>query len=266
MHVLQLNVHAQNHVYLIDTQVLGKTAFTVTGRGGETLGSILESATVLKVFFDVRSTSYLLYLEFGIALQGVQDVQLMQLASDSRLRTKHFALNLNKCIHRDALTTLAKKQHCRAISDAAQRLVLSRGGSTREAFGTRPLDKDIRAFCVQDVQYLPHLHKLYWDQNIKLGREQLVTAETTKRLQISQSAEYPHSVHFRSTLNPWLDQQTWRSNANGPQVNGLKSKSVTGNRNLHICSNPGVNRFRSKNPVKEFLYPQFRVFRRLLRP
>jgi len=43
------------------------------------LKDILESATTPKVFFDIRNDSGALFAHFGIALQGVQDVQLWRM-------------------------------------------------------------------------------------------------------------------------------------------------------------------------------------------
>src|SRR5436190_1618559 len=52
-----LVVFPKNHVYLIDMHNLQASAFTTAGREGKTLKSILEPATISKVFFDVRNNS-----------------------------------------------------------------------------------------------------------------------------------------------------------------------------------------------------------------
>ena len=85
------------------------------GKGEKTLQSILESAVVPKVFFDVRNDFEPLYAHFGIALQCVQDVQLMEVAS--RLGPKKFVSGLPKCIERDAPITLQEKQTWKAVKD-----------------------------------------------------------------------------------------------------------------------------------------------------
>ncbi len=45
----------KNHVYLTNVYELNKAASTTAGKDGKTLRNILESATIPKVFFDVRN-------------------------------------------------------------------------------------------------------------------------------------------------------------------------------------------------------------------
>jgi exonuclease 3'-5' domain-containing protein 1 len=76
-------VTSESHVYLIDVHSLQETAFTSAGKAGMTLRTILEFGSIPKVFFDVHNDSDALFAHFGIALQGIQDVQLMENASRS---------------------------------------------------------------------------------------------------------------------------------------------------------------------------------------
>ncbi|TAQ86185.1 hypothetical protein B7494_g5478 [Chlorociboria aeruginascens] len=85
-----------NTVHLLDVQMLKDTKFTTPGTSGQTLKSILEAPTTPKIFFDVRNDSDALYAHYGIALQGVQDIQLMENAS--RSYSKNFLAGLAKCI------------------------------------------------------------------------------------------------------------------------------------------------------------------------
>ncbi|KAL5416306.1 hypothetical protein PMIN06_000443 [Paraphaeosphaeria minitans] len=87
-------------VYLIDVHYLGFAAFTThsatcktfkdsafqvagadTAPRYVTLKTILECPKIPKVFFDVRNDSDALFSHFGIRLDGVQDLQAMELAS-----------------------------------------------------------------------------------------------------------------------------------------------------------------------------------------
>jgi exonuclease 3'-5' domain-containing protein 1 len=69
------------HVYLIDVHTLGARAFNTTGTKLKTLKDILQDEKIPKVFFDVRNDSDALFAHLGIALKGVEDVQLMENAT-----------------------------------------------------------------------------------------------------------------------------------------------------------------------------------------
>ncbi|TVY15299.1 hypothetical protein LARI1_G007921, partial [Lachnellula arida] len=79
--ILQLLVAPTNETYLLDVHVLGYKVFSAPGTNGSTLKDILESASIPKVFFDVRNDSDALFSHFNIKLSGVIDLQLMELAT-----------------------------------------------------------------------------------------------------------------------------------------------------------------------------------------
>lgn len=63
--------------YLIDVFSLGSQAFNTPGIKETTLKDILQDEKIPKVFFDARNDSDALFAHFGVALHGVEDVQLM---------------------------------------------------------------------------------------------------------------------------------------------------------------------------------------------
>lgn len=101
--ILQIYAATLNHVYLIDVHTLGSDAFTTKSfeSEGQTLKQILESPSIPKVFFDVRNDSDALFAHFNVGLQGVIDLQLMEIASRDRSR-RRFLSGLAKCIELDA--------------------------------------------------------------------------------------------------------------------------------------------------------------------
>ena len=74
--LIQLFDSSREHTYLIDVHVLGATAFSTRGSGqlAMSLKDILESATIPKVFFDVRNDSNTLFAYFGVALKNIIDL------------------------------------------------------------------------------------------------------------------------------------------------------------------------------------------------
>jgi len=93
--ILQIHVAPKNKSYLIDIHGLGSKAFD-TGERDYTLRSVLQSASIPKVFFDVRNDSDALFSHFGMALAGIVDLQVMEYAS--RTFRKKFVNGLSKCI------------------------------------------------------------------------------------------------------------------------------------------------------------------------
>lgn len=92
--ILTIYDRSSNFVYLIDVHNLGDAAFSTSALTNNTflmeenrfvtLREILESTENPKVFFDARNSSDALFAGFNIELKGVQDLQLMELASKSK--------------------------------------------------------------------------------------------------------------------------------------------------------------------------------------
>ena len=55
------------------------------------------------VFFDVRNDSDALFAHFGVALQGAEDVQLMESATRTTTGSKKYLNSLAKCIEQGVL-------------------------------------------------------------------------------------------------------------------------------------------------------------------
>ena len=100
--IIQLYILPQDRTYLVDVHQLQHRAFSTTGRtSGKCLKSILEAKDIIKVFFDVRNDSDALFHHFRISLAGVNDVQLMKLATSTFPRKN--VCGLQKCIKNDAV-------------------------------------------------------------------------------------------------------------------------------------------------------------------
>lgn len=200
--LLVVLVFPKNHVYLIDVHNLQASAFTTAGKEGKTLKSILESATISKVSVDIRNDSDALYSHFGIALQGIQDIQLMENASRSgHISGKRHLHSLAKCIETDAPLNPHKKHLWIAAKTRGTRLFDPTRGGSYQVFIIRPLREDIREYCMQDVQFLPHLRGVYWAR-LDQAWKRKVEKETHVRVLLSQSATYePHGAD--KALGSW---------------------------------------------------------------
>ena len=199
--ILQLLISPEKHVYLIDVHTLGAAAFTTSGSNGQTLRGIFSSPTISKVCFDIRNDSDALFNLFEVAVQGIQDLQLMENASRRPGAQKRFLNGLKKCIEHDAQLDWQTRAHWTAIKEEGARRFAPERGGRYEVFNERPLKEEIRKYCVQDVLQLPALHRTYTNRltTIWKGRVEL---ETARRVAESQSDAYkPDGDHKR--YGPW---------------------------------------------------------------
>ncbi|RYP88538.1 hypothetical protein DL770_004619 [Monosporascus sp. CRB-9-2] len=186
--LLQIYASPRDHTYLVDIRALRARAFSVPGAGGRTLKQILESASIPKVFFDVRNDSDALYGHYGIDLAGVQDLQLMELAT-RMFAGRRFLSGLSKCIEKDAPLTAAERLAWKAAKEKGVRLFAPERGGSYRVFDERPLSEDIRLYCVQDVRFLPRLWSRYDARLTPLWRQRVRDA-AAERVALSQSAGF----------------------------------------------------------------------------
>lgn len=199
--IFQLLVVPQDHVYLIDIHVLKASAFSTAGKAGSSLQDILKSATTAKVVFGVRNDSDALYQHYGIALQGIQDIQLMENASRPLTRPKQYINDLARCIEYDALLSPQQKTSWKDAKERGARTFAPEKGGSYEVFNARPLRAEILEYCVQDVRFLPSLRQSYWAR-LDPDWKKKVEDATKARVELSQSGNYqPHGEHKK--LGPW---------------------------------------------------------------
>lgn len=205
--IIQLYVHPMNHTYLIDVHRLGSQAFSTTAANTTTtLKMILEANGIPKVFFDVRNDSDALFHHYQISLRGVQDLQLMELAT--RLYAKEYVSGLQKCIEKDAGMTYLEKMIWNTCKEKGLQLFSPEKGGRYEIFNERPLSEDIINYCVQDVQFLPRLWSHY-HARIRGGWVDKVRLATEERVRYSQSATYdPHSREKAKAPVGWSTKQS----------------------------------------------------------
>jgi len=116
--ILQIFVLPQRSTFLIDIYGLKDKAFSYPAPSGTTLRAILESPSIPKVFFDVRNDSDALFSHYQIELSGVQDLQLMELAT--RKFSKRCVNGLGKCIENDAGMTADERANWKAFKDKGE--------------------------------------------------------------------------------------------------------------------------------------------------
>ncbi|KAF2003601.1 hypothetical protein P154DRAFT_589919 [Amniculicola lignicola CBS 123094] len=123
-----------------------------------TLKYILEDPHIPKIFFDVRNDSDALYSHFGVKLQGIQDLQLMELAQRINV-SRQYLSGLAKCIDRHLIHTWASTQRAdfSSIKSQGKHILTTQKGVFRE----RPLREMVVEYCVQGVVCMPLLWERY---------------------------------------------------------------------------------------------------------
>lgn len=197
--IISIYIDRRRFTYLVDVHTLGSTAFTTAAPDGSTLKSLLESPGITKVFFDVRNDSDALHHHYGVRLEGVEDVQLMENASRRGWRT--YLKGLERCIAEAVPTSAEEKKRWKEVKEAGVKLFAPERGGSYEVFNARPLSAEIVQYCVNDVRFLPQLRTNYWDRLSEVWREK-VKDETKNRVLLSQSKAYqPDSKD--NMFGPW---------------------------------------------------------------
>ncbi|KAL4905516.1 ribonuclease H-like domain-containing protein [Aspergillus multicolor] len=196
--IMQIFHLPTGQIYLVDVHTLGDAAFTTPldddqpepepepqdptqstaqqEKGDpQTLKSILQHPTIQKAFFDVRSDADALYAQYGVYLRGIQDIQLMELATRTYERT-HLA-GLAKCIARDAGLSEDEALILRKIKKKGLMLSTPERGGSYDVFNKRPMSQEMVDYCALDVSVLPRLWRAYskrlWGERGRMWRERI---------------------------------------------------------------------------------------------
>ncbi|KAJ8132956.1 hypothetical protein O1611_g672 [Lasiodiplodia mahajangana] len=188
--------------YIVDIHTLRSTAFSTIGSCGKSLRDILESPQILKVFFDVRNDSDALYAHYGIKLQGILDVQLMESACQPTTYSRRYIRGLSKCT--EEILHGREQLQWKLDKENGERLWNPQKGGSYSVFNARPLSNSISSYCVGDVRYLPRLYEKCRRGTVRW--RDLVAQELQKRVSLSQTANYQPNGPGR-TFSPWTPQQ-----------------------------------------------------------
>jgi exonuclease 3'-5' domain-containing protein 1 len=225
--IMSLYVPSRKIVYLIDIYRLEIEAFSTVNSDGKSLKFILESSVILKVLFDVRHDSDALFSHYGISVDGIRDVQLMELGT--RNGPKDFLAGLDRCVEKDSTISATEKKAWGLTKGNTRRLFDPAFGGRYEIFNERPIRPAIAKYCAGDVTLLPDLFNIY---NAKLSRpgekfwELHVLEATKKRIRLSRSPGFD-GTSKNNARGPWdresieeaIDQ--WNAlNCEGDNFNG----------------------------------------------
>lgn len=210
--IMQVFDATTRQTWLIDVYALRHAVFVTRGTSsGLTFKNILEDPWTPKVFFDVRNDSDALYAEYGIDLQGIEDLQLMEFAArpfgDSRL----LLMGLAGCIERDLPLGDATMVQFLKVKEKGRKLFAPELNGSYAVFKQRPLPEAIKEYCLFDVKFMSVLWHHYNHQMCPQTRERMVE-ESAARVAESQSPNYKPEGPGKAFAptgwsgSPWLDE------------------------------------------------------------
>jgi exonuclease 3'-5' domain-containing protein 1 len=203
--ILSLYAVHKGIIYLVDVYKLGKSAFSNPQPGQNTsLRAILESPSIKKVLFDVRNDSDALFSHYNIRLDGIQDLQLMELAT--RSGSKKYVAGLAKCIERDSPISNLRKSEWKRRKDEVTKSFDPRKGGSYEVFNKRPMAPEISDYCAADVSQLLGLYSTYERKMTPTWRTKMQNA-TNDRIRLSQTPEYDGQASDK-VLGPWKEDSS----------------------------------------------------------
>ncbi|KAL3425169.1 hypothetical protein PVAG01_04450 [Phlyctema vagabunda] len=209
--IFALHIASKQTTYLIDVHTLGKNAFSATNEGGTSLRAVLESPTIPKVVFDIRNASDALFSLFQVSVDGIRELQLMELACRPELAGRtgcwEFVSSLAQCIAKDSSMSAAGKMQWHRNRGLAYQLSTPEKDGGDRIFNERPLRPEVVQYCTQNVQFLPDLFSVY-NRQLRRGGQAFwrvrVRESTRDRIKLSQSLSYDGSS--KSHARGWSDE------------------------------------------------------------
>lgn len=211
--IISLHIATMKKLYLIDIHRLGKSAFSTTNSSATSLKTVLESPTMPKVIFDIRINSGALFSHFQISVDGIKDLQLMELAT--RKGSKDLLAELAKCIEQDSSVSIAAQAEWQSTQEGASQLYDPKKGGRYEIFNERPMRPEVVKYCARKVALLPGLYNTY-NAKLRLPGEAFwqfqVQKATKDRIKLSQSPRYDGNAKTKAS-GPWdkeeIEQAIW---------------------------------------------------------
>ncbi|KAH6708747.1 domain-containing protein 1, partial [Leptodontidium sp. MPI-SDFR-AT-0119] len=189
--------------YIIDIHILGNDAFSTTNSTGISLKTILENPKIPKVFFNIRNDSDALYSQYHICVDGIINVQVLELAT--RNSSKDFVAGLARCIEKDSTASGVTKQIWQHTKESVSQLYDPRKGDRYDMFNERPLKTKIVQYCKQDVELLPTLWEVY-SRRLRVPSNgfwrSMVREATQERIKLSRSIHYNGQAKTK-ICGPW---------------------------------------------------------------
>lgn len=188
-----------NKVFILDISTIGQAAFHISLMQGQTLQEVIQSEDIHKVFFDARSAADALYYHFGIALQGVIEVQLLEFGA--RRGMKSFLKGLLKCVQGNMELSRIEREDFRSTRERLRSTIHLECGAEEPLLCTRPLEHAVIVLTILDVAYIASTWD-YYDRQVRLDILPRITAATQARIAKSFTLDY-NGQGEHMAKSPW---------------------------------------------------------------
>jgi len=167
--ILHISTGRNSDVHCFDIFKLGASAFTTTTSDGYSLKTLLETSTVRKLLWDLRSDSSSLFRKYNIKLAGAFDVQVQETANIFLKQVKHpydqrrmlkNVYGLGSTLEKSRVISNDEKARLRTIKAEAKKFFSPDEGGTYENWNIRPLSKLLLEYCC-DSRYFFSLFEQY---------------------------------------------------------------------------------------------------------
>ena len=190
--------------FVVDVHCLGASAFSIPASDGTTtLKTILESPIIAKGIFDVRNDSAALYHGFGIRLQCMHDIQLLEIVARPQIRagSRRFRSGLDKVVRSHSNMIAAETADWTATKILGVRLFAPEKGGSYDVFKQRPLNPLLIPYSINDVVCLPQLFEKFIG-NLSKHTKRDVESKTEQAILETMSSQYRGKGRDR-TFSPW---------------------------------------------------------------
>ncbi|KAF7122881.1 hypothetical protein CNMCM5793_000991 [Aspergillus hiratsukae] len=216
--IISIFIRPIRKVFLIDVVKLGDDAFNTTSLADNSLKLIFESTAVAKILFDVGNASAALFNRHGIRLNGIKDLQVMELATKHQHGQERVQVaSLEMCVEQDAHPPAKALELWKRVHNSVNQLRDPANGRSEAVFNERPLRPEILNYHFQNVVILPRLWVLYND--------------TLRR---------PNSAFWRSMIFPTVRDRI-RESTNGANAGGANATAWGWSREFVESSKRGWN-------------------------
>ncbi|KAF2803923.1 uncharacterized protein BDZ99DRAFT_155925 [Mytilinidion resinicola] len=207
--VLIIFMPTKNHLATIFVD--GPDILIRPGTDGTTIKGLLENPAIPKGFFDVRKASNAFYKHFGITLQGVMDIQLMECALRKNMykdQSRRELFSLGDCAERGLsavpplpVTSDKIKQWKYTAIHASHKLEVKKGGSETVWSIWRPIFP-LRTYTSTQVQILALLCEYYWK---RMGDDEKKDVSLMSSKRVMESLELKREPREVERMLPWWD-------------------------------------------------------------
>lgn len=168
--------------FLLLVKVMGQALFDTVG-SGTSVKRILEDPSIIKVLFDCREDSAALYHQYGVALEGIIDLQIMELAGRTS-NNKHL-WSLDTCIDKYLKLKGEEETAWRSIKHAGKECF----AGDFSKWELNPLPEILLNYAANDTVFMPHLYAYFLRHlHDNPAKMHIVMVESARRVKDSQDA------------------------------------------------------------------------------